>query len=224
MNLSPKKSSVYFPLFFALILILGIFIGKEMNTSFIKNPFLSSSSQPHAFSKLNEILTYIEQEYVDTVNEKELVEESINAMLQKLDPHSFYIPAEELQAVNEPLEGNFDGIGVEFHIQRDTIMVVSSISGGPADQLGMLPSDRIVKIEGVNVAGVGITNKEVMQKLRGLSKTKVKVSIARHGKNKLLEYTITRGKIPLYSMDVAYMVNDSTGYIKINRFAENTYE
>jgi carboxyl-terminal processing protease len=216
------KKTIYLPIVFAIILCLGIFIGTRLNHYAIRKSFFSSNITP--FNKLSEVVNYINQEYVDTVNNKKLAESSIEAMLQSLDPHSSYIPAEELQAVNEPLEGNFDGIGVEFHIQSDTIMVVTPISGGPSELLGIQPGDRIVKIEGKNVAGVKINNTDVMQKLRGPGGTKVKISIYRKNQKKLVDYTITRGKIPIYSIEASYMVDDKTGYIKLSRFAATTYK
>ena len=174
------------------------------------------------FNKLNDVINYINQEYVDTVNQKKLVENTIEEMLHRLDPHSAYIPADELQSTNEPLEGNFDGIGVEFHIQDDTIMVVTAVSGGPSDALGILPGDRIIKVEGKSVANIHITNQMVMQNLRGPSGTKVKVTIYRKGKQ--IDYSITRGKIPIYSVDVSYMLSPETGYIKVSHFGDKTYE
>ncbi len=223
MDNNEQKKSPYLPLWFALVLVVGIFIGREMGAGSKSRSFFSSMKKTSA-SKFNETLTFLEEQYVDTVNEKALVEEAITAMLHKLDPHSFYIPAEDLQGINESLEGNFEGIGVEFNIHEDTILVVTPVSGGPADQLGILAGDRIVKIEGKVVAGVKITNKSVMQQLRGAGGTKVSVSIMRGGNTRLLPFTITRGKIPIYSVDASYMVNDSVGYIKINRFAETTFD
>ena len=217
------RSSFFMPMIFSLVLIAGIILGSRVNQPFLnKKPFfLSQSGQ---FNKLNDIINYVQQEYVDTVNYKALVEDAITAMLHKLDPHSSYIPSEDLQAMNEPLEGNFDGIGVEFHIQNDTIMVVAPVSGGPSEALGIQSGDRIIKIEDTLVAGVGITNSDVMRKLRGPSGSKVEVSIARKGKKELIDYTITRGKIPIYSIDAAYMMDDKTGYVKISRFGATTYD
>lgn len=174
------------------------------------------------FNKLNDIINYINQEYVDTVNQKRLVETTIENMLHQLDPHSAYIPADQLQATNEPLEGNFDGIGVEFHIQNDTIMVVTALSGGPSDALGIMAGDRIINVDGKNVAGISITSAQVMQALRGPGGTKVNVNILRNGQS--IDYTITRGKIPIYSVDVSYMLNEQTGYIKVSHFGDKTYE
>lgn len=213
----------YLPLVFAGLLSLGIFLGSRMNTSFISSrTFFKSGS--NEFNKLADVVNYIRQEYVDTINEGELVDKSIEKILQNLDPHSDYIPAKDLEAVNEPLEGNFEGIGIEFHIQQDTIMVVTTIAGGPSDMVGLKAGDRIVKIEKENVASKGITNNDVLQKLRGKGGTKVTIEVSRRGVQKLLSFTITRGKIPINSLDAAYMINDSTGFIKLSRFAATTYD
>lgn len=176
------------------------------------------------FNKLNDVINYINNEYVDTVNQKKLVESTIEDMLHQLDPHSAYIPSDELQAMNEPLEGNFDGIGVEFHIQEDTIMVVSAVTGGPSELLGIQAGDRIIKVDDKNVAHINISSSQVMQALRGPSGTKVKVTIFRKTNGQTRDYQIVRGKIPIYSVDVAYMLNKETGYIKVSHFAERTYE
>lgn len=219
---SPKRKN-YLPLAFAIVLCAGLYLGTRISMPFSNEPSIFSISTGE-FNKLSDILSYIQQEYVDTVDQEQLVNSSIVKMLEALDPHSAYIPAEDLRSANEPLEGNFEGIGVEFHIQADTIMVVSAISGGPSETVGIRAGDRIVMVEDTLVAGVGITNPEVMQKLRGPGGTKVRVKIHRRGVRDLIPFTITRGKIPIYSLDVAYMVNDSTGYIKISRFAATTYD
>ncbi len=213
----------YLPLIIFGMLAIGVFLGARLNTSFIQSKtfFTTRSTQ---FNKLSEIISYVSNEYVDTIDQKTLVDNSIEKILQQLDPHSSYIPAEDLQAVNESLEGNFEGIGIEFYILDDTIMVVSAISGGPSEAVGILPGDRIVKVNDEIVAGVGISNREVLQKLRGKGGTEVNVQIARRGLKKLLPFKIIRGKIPIYSVDVAYMINDSTGLIKISRFAATTYD
>ena len=174
------------------------------------------------FNKINDVINYINLEYVDTVNQKKLVESTIEDMLHQLDPHSAYIPADELQASNEPLEGNFEGIGVEFHVQNDTIMVVAAVSGGPSESLGIQAGDRIIKVDGKNVANVNITNSQVMQALRGPGGTKVNVAIFRYGQK--IDYSITRGRIPIHSVDVAYMLDNVTGYIKVSHFGDRTFE
>ena len=212
------------PFVFACLLALGIFIGMKLNEPFANSKKSFFSFRTGQFNKINDVVNYISQEYVDTVNQKKLVESTIEDMLHQLDPHSSYIPAEDLQAMNEPLEGNFEGIGVEFHIQQDTIMVVTAVSGGPSDQLGIRSGDRIVKVEGKNVAGIHITNTQVTQMLRGQRGTKVTVSIYRRGNSKLVDYTITRDKIPVFSVDVGYMLDKETGYIKVSHFADRTHE
>jgi carboxyl-terminal processing protease len=216
-----NKFKIWLPFVFLALLASGIYVGMSMNEPYRRaNSFFSFKTGQ--FNKINDIINYINQEYVDTVNQKKLVENTIEDMLHQLDPHSAYIPAEELQAMNEPLEGNFDGIGVEFHVQEDTIMVVTAISGGPSDALGIQAGDRIIKVDGKNVANIHITNTQVMQALRGPGGTKVKVNILRNGQN--IDYTITRGKIPIHSVDVSYMVSKETGYIKVSHFGDNTYE
>ncbi len=222
-NRTTFLSKVRAPLILALVLASGLFLGSRLNVPFItERSFLSPAN--NRFNKFSDVLTYIQHEYVDTVDRDELIDVSIEEMLHTLDPHSAYIRAEDLRATNEPLEGNFEGIGVEFHIQSDTIMVVTPIAGGPSEAVGIQAGDRIVMVEDTLVAGIGITNTDVMQKLRGPGGTKVNISVLRRGVGQLIDFTIVRGKIPIYSVDVSYMVNDSTGYIKISRFAATTYE
>lgn len=211
------------PLVFAVILCFGIYIGTRLQTSGIEGSSIFSF-EPSGFDKINDIITYIEQEYVDTVDRSRLTDLSIEKLLESLDPHSSYITASDLGAANEPLEGNFEGIGVEFHIQEDTIMVVSAISGGPSENVGIRSGDRIVKVNDTLVAGVGITNNEVMQKLRGPGGTKVRVKVFRRSVSRLMDFTITRGKIPIYSLEASFMVDSRTGYFRIGRFAATTYD
>lgn len=180
------------------------------------------SSTAETSEKFAQLLSHIGSSYVDEVDQAKLVEEAIVQMLKKLDPHSIYISKEDLEEMNEPLVGNFDGIGIRFNIHKDTILVVSPISGGPSEKLGIRAGDKIIEIEGASVAGVGIKNKDVMEKLRGDRGTKVKVSIARSGVKNLLTFNITRDKIPIYSVDASYMVTPSVGYIKVNRFSATT--
>jgi carboxyl-terminal processing protease len=194
-------------------LLIGSFTGGKSGTIALRNS-----------DKLRDILNYIEAEYVDTLKQEQLEEDAIVSLLQQLDPHSSYIPASELKHVSEPLEGNFDGIGIEFNIQRDTIMVVAAISGGPSESLGIRSGDRIVSIEGKNVAGNGIRNEQVMKQLRGKSGTKVKVGIFRPSIRKIREYSITRGKIPIYSLDAHHIIGGDIGYIRISRFSATTFE
>lgn len=170
------------------------------------------------------LLQSIELMYVDSVNSEELVEKAIIHMLEELDPHSTYISAEEVQEANEPLQGSFDGIGIQFNILHDTIMVVEPIQGGPSEKLGIKAGDKIVEVEGTKMAGVGVKNSDVLAKLRGPKGTVVKVGIERKGVKDILYFNITRDKIPIYSVDAAYMVAPEIGYIKVSRFAATTVE
>ncbi len=216
------KFYVYLPIVFALILILGIFIGSTFHLDNNKGSLLVKNSGK--FTKIDEILNYVNEEYVDTIKQDQLVDKTIVAMLQQLDPHSAYITKDEIADMNEPLQGNFEGIGVEFNIVDDTIRVVNAITEGPAERVGVQAGDKVIMVDGKKVAGVKITNKGVMEKLKGKGGTKVKVSMMRRGKKELIDFTITRGTIPIHSIDVAYMVSEKTGYIKISRFAATTYD
>jgi carboxyl-terminal processing protease len=166
----------------------------------------------------------LDKYYVDTVNKSELVEKAIVEMLQNLDPHSTYLTKEEVKAMSEPLQGNFEGIGISFNILNDTIFVINPIPNGPSEKVGIRSGDRIVKIEGQPVAGIGIKTADVFSKLRGKKGTVVNVSISRRSVTELLDFTITRDKIPIYSLDASYMINDKTGYIKLNRFSHTTMD
>lgn len=175
------------------------------------------------YQKLNEVLSIINTFYVDTVNTGKVTEDVLEDVLHDLDPHSAYIPADEVEEVNEDLTGSFSGIGVSFSILNDTVTIVDVIAGGPSEKLGILPGDRIVQVNDSDFTGEQLTNTKVMKTLRGEKGTKVKVGIMRRDYAELLSFTITRGDIPLNSVDVAYQLNDSTGYIKISRFAANTH-
>jgi len=172
--------------------------------------------------KFKKVLDLIQVFYVDTVNQEKVVEDAITGMLNDLDPHSVYISKDEVKSMNEPLQGNFEGIGIEFNILHDTILVVSPIPGGPSDKLGIRAGDRIVVIDGKNVAGIGIKTADVRKKLLGNKGTQVTVGINRRGEKNVLDYTITRDKIPLFSLDASYMIDKKTGYIKLNRFSATT--
>lgn len=204
--------------------MLGIWLGYFLSNRINRGSSVNQNYHTSTNDKINSLLDYIEYQYVDTINKKDLVEKTVTSMLQSLDPHSSYIAASEFETVNEPLEGNFDGIGVEFNIIKDTIRVVTPIEGGPSEKIGIRSGDKIVKVEGKNVAGVKITNKEVFEKLRGKSGTIVTVSILRSGIAKPLDFKITRDAIPLYSLDASYMIKPTIGYIKISKFAATTYD
>ncbi|MCE3294426.1 MAG: hypothetical protein K0R65_140 [Crocinitomicaceae bacterium] len=174
--------------------------------------------------KFDEILTYVNSLYVDTVNDEQLTDAAIVALLEKLDPHSTYISKEEVDDANEKINGSFVGIGIRFQILKDTLVVVQTIPGGPSEKLGIKAGDRIVSIEGKNVAGVGLKNTQVREKLMGEMGSKVKIEINRKNTKKTLDFVITRDKIPVYSVDSYYMVNPQTGYIKLNSFSRTTTE
>jgi len=174
-------------------------------------------------NKIDEILSMIDTKYVDSTNINSMTEEAIVDLVAKLDPHSVYVPASDLEAVNSQLEGSFSGIGVQFNIQNDTIMIVSVINGGPSQKVGLLAGDRIVMVNDTLFTGKKVTNEKVMKKLRGKAETKVKLGVKRNGTKEILKYTVTRGKIPVNSVDVAYIIAPQIGFIKVNKFAENTY-
>ena len=178
--------------------------------------------QSDGSKKFDALLQIINYTYVDTTNENELVENAVVAVLKELDPHSVYIPKEELKKMNEPLVGNFEGIGIQFNIFHDTLLVVSPISGGPSEKVGLQAGDKIIEVDGENIAGIGLQNSDVQKKLRGDKGTKVNLGIKRRNKSELLSFTITRDKIPIFSVDASYMATPEIGYIKVNRFAKNT--
>lgn len=204
-----------FPFLF-LVLTIGALIGIQLEKVF------SGDNLRESIRKFNDVLTYTEKYYIEEVDTQKLVEAALNGMFNQLDPHSVYIPAKEFTAVEESFRGDFEGIGIEFQIVNDTLTVVSPITGGPSEQLGILPGDRIIKIDGTSV--IGITNDEVRQKLRGKAGTKVNVTIVRPGLSKQLEYTIVRDKIPIYSVDAHFMIDDKTGYVSVSRFSETTFD
>ena len=191
--------AVLFGLFFGNLIALKANRGNK-----IKNltEYFSGSN-----SKVDEMLSLIDEQYVDTINIDSITDEVMTDLVSKLDPHSVYIPAKDLEAVNSELEGSFSGIGVQFNIQNDTVMIVSVISGGPSEKVGLMAGDRIVKVNDTIFAGKNVvSNEKVMKKLRGPKGTKVKLSVKRHGTKELLSYAITRGDIPVNSVAVAYII------------------
>ncbi len=208
------KSKFSIP-FFVIILTIGIVLGTQVDKIF------SDDNLHEGITKLDDVLIYTQKYYVDQVDTPKLVEAAINGMLGKLDPHSIYIPASEMEAVDESFRGDFEGVGIEFQVVDDTIVVVSPISGGPSEALGIKSGDRIIKINGKDA--IGYSNEKIIEKLRGKAGTKVKVTIYRYGKLDLLNYEITRDKIPLHSVDTHFMIDNKTGYISLSRFSETTY-
>ena len=201
------------PLIYALLICSGILIGSIRNNSPTGN----------GEGKINAILDLIDNHYVDTLNTADFEDKTINAILNELDPHSAYIPVKKYQAVEEDMQGSFSGIGVQFNIIEDSIVVVSAISGGPSEKLGIQSGDRIVAVEKEDVASTGIKNEGVIKLLRGEKGSTVNISIKRRGQYELMPFAIVRDDIPLYSVDVGIMLQDQIGYIKINRFAATTY-
>lgn len=165
---------------------------------------------------------FVINNYVDTVNEKEFADEAIAAMLQSLDPHSSYIPKEEVEKANEGLRGDFDGIGVTFQMLEDTMVVMQTISGAPAEKVGIMAGDKIVSVDGENI--VKMSTNEIQKRVRGPRGTDVNITVIRGGETGPLQFTITRDKIPLYSVDASYMIDNEVGYIKINRYARTTMD
>lgn len=208
------------PFLMAICLVAGILIGTFYTNHFSGNKLgiINTSS-----NKLNALLHIIDEQYVDTVNMFNLVEEAMPQILAELDPHSSYIPAKDLEAVNSDLKGSFSGIGVQFTIQDDTIHINSVIPGGPSEKVGLLAGDRIVEVDDSSFVGKIVTNEKAMRRLKGEKGSKVKLGIYRPGEKDILHFTIVRGDIPVKSIDAAYMVNDKFGYVKVNKFGETTY-
>lgn len=178
---------------------------------------LTKSSEKMALT-----MYFINKLYVDKIDEKKLSDDVVKALLHELDPHSSYISEKEVKEMNEPLEGNFDGVGISFNMMTDTLYVIETISGGPAEKVGILPGDKIIYVGDTLIAGVKMPNKKVMSLLRGPKGTKVDVKVLRRGVPDLIEFIITRNKIPIYSLDAAYMIDKKTGYIRLNRFGATT--
>ena len=206
------------PLLMCLCVVGGIFIGTHYAYRFGDNTISIASN---GSNKLNQLLQLIDQNYVDTVNLPELIEDAMPQILNELDPHSSYIKANDAEEASEELKGSFSGIGVSFTMQKDTVNVMSVIRGGPAEKVGILAGDRIVKADTTLL--VGMKDTEVMKCLKGPKDSSVRLGIKRHGKDELTWFTVVRGDIPVQSVDASYMINENTGYIQINKFGEQTY-
>ncbi len=217
-----NKKTRYIPIIIAVSIVAGIFIGTFYANRFSENKkgigMVSSTS-----NKLTGLLRIIDDQYVDTVDMNELIEDAMPQILGELDPHSSYIPAKDLQAVNDDLRGSFSGIGVQFTIQQDTIHISNVIPGGPSEKVGIMAGDRVVEIDDSVFVGKIVTNDESMKRLKGPKGSEVKLGVFRQGEKELLHFTIIRGDIPVKSIDAAYMINNKFGYIKINKFGETTY-
>lgn len=228
-NASNRKFKIWIPLLLSLFFIAGMLIGVRLmkfkyipqNTSKQHSDLnLQSNSRQ---GRVEEVLRYIDARYVDDVEKDAIVEKAIKNILKELDPHSNYISAKDLKSVNEQLQGNFEGIGVEFVILDDTLQVVSPLAGGPSDKVGIKAGDKIITVKDTTISGISISNKDVIAKLRGAKGSEVDLGIMRGNNPELIPFTVIRDEIPINSVDVSYMVDDNTGYIKINRFSATTY-
>ena len=218
--MNQNSSSRFTPILLALCLVAGILIGTFYANHFSGNRLNIINTNSN---KVNDLLRIIDDQYVDTVNMTELVEQAMPRILAELDPHSGYIRAKDAEASVESLKGSFSGIGVSFTKQNDTARIISVIKGGPSEKVGLLAGDRIVNVDGKDITAKEITAEDCMKLMKGKKGTKVKLGIQRMGEKKPLYYTITRGDIPVHSIEATYMLTPETGYVKIKSFSETTY-
>ena len=209
------NSIIWYPLVISIAIVLGIVIGNYISTK----KFTLDKDR-----KINAVLNLIQSEYVDSIDVKDLVEQAIPAIIGNLDPHSYYIPASDISAENEKLDGSMSGIGVSFFMMNDTANVDQVIPNGPAEKVGMLAGDRIISVNGESIVGGTLTAEGIRSKIRGEKGTKVRIGVKRNTSKKTLTFTITRDDIPMNTIDVSYMLDDKTGYIKIAQFGKNTYD
>lgn len=209
------NSIIWYPLVISIAIVLGIVIGNYISTK----KFTLDKDR-----KINAVLNLIQSEYVDSIDVKDLVEQAIPAIIGNLDPHSYYIPASDIRAENEKLDGSLSGIGVSFVMMNDTANVDQVIPNGPAEKVGMLAGDRIISVNGESIVGGTLTAEGIRSKIRGEKGTKVRIGVKRNTSKKTLTFTITRDDIPMNTIDVSYMLDDKTGYIKIAQFGKNTYD
>lgn len=209
------NSIIWYPLVISIAIVLGIVIGNYISTK----KFTLDKDR-----KINAVLNLIQSEYVDSIDVKDLVEQAIPAIIGNLDPHSYYIPASDIRAENEKLDGSMSGIGVSFFMMNDTANVDQVIPNGPAEKVGMLAGDRIISVNGESIVGGTLTAEGIRSKIRGEKGTKVRIGVKRNTSKKTLTFTITRDDIPMNTIDVSYMLDDKTGYIKIAQFRKNTYD
>lgn len=227
MENTPNKfpqARVYLPVLFSIVLLLGIYLGIQLRGSqsgYPEKKFFSIGLE--RYDKINDIINYINDSYVDSVTRETLTEEAIQNLLVNLDPHSAYIPASDFRELNDPLMGSFEGIGIEFNMISDTVVVISPIAGGPSEKVGIMPGDRIVAVDDEPIAGMKMSTSDVVSRLKGNKGTSVRVSVIRRSVSDPLDFTIIRDKIPSYSLDIAYMIDEQIGYIRLNKFSATTY-
>jgi carboxyl-terminal processing protease len=216
-----RKPSPVQPLLFALTLIAGMFIGTNLGD---KNLLQVKPSVEQNANKLVSLIDFIEDNYVDSINKQQLIEDAIASVLKNLDPHSYYMGSEEVALEKERMKGEFSGVGIEFLILRDSLMVVKTIAGGPSEKAGLQSGDRIVMVDGQVISGKELNGDKAQKLLKGKQGSQVRVAIVRPGEAGVKEFSIERGSIPIESVNASFMVNDSVGYIRIDRFAEKTYD
>ncbi|MDT0642259.1 S41 family peptidase [Zunongwangia sp. F363] len=214
------KNKIYIPLLLGMACALGIFLGARLDLSTSDGLFSENPKK----QKLNRLIDYIDYEYVDDVNTDSIVDVTVNRILENLDPHSVYIPKKEYDAVSENMQGDFVGIGVSFYSVGDTVVVIQPLEGGPSENVGIHGGDRILYANNEQLFGKNLSNDSIISQLKGEEGSKVSLKVLRQGEKDLLDFNVTRGKVPLKSVDAAYMLTNKLGYIKINRFSETTYE
>ena len=210
----------YIPLLLGVAVAFGIFLGATLNFTTVSDTLFSSNSKKE---KLNRLIDFIDFEYVDKVNTDSIVDITVNSILENLDPHSVYIPSKSYEDAASDMRGNFIGIGISFYQHQDSIAVIRTIEGGPAQKAGIQAGDRILYADTIPLFGKGLNRYDVVSQLKGTRNSKVSLKIKRKNQDSLLSITVTRQKIPLVSLDAAYLLTDAIGYIKLNRFAEPTY-
>ncbi|MDT0690852.1 S41 family peptidase [Salegentibacter sp. F188] len=215
-----NKNKIYIPLLLGIACALGILLGAKLDFTSSDSLFSRNPKK----QKLSRLIDYIDYEYVDDVNTDSIVDITVNKILENLDPHSVYIPSREYDHVSESMKGDFVGIGVSFHTVGDTIVVIQPLEGGPSERTGIKGGDRILYADGTPLFGKNISTDSVIKRLKGEEGSKVDLKVLRKGEEDLLTFKINRGKVPLKSVDAAYMLTDKLGYIKINRFSETTYD
>jgi carboxyl-terminal processing protease len=226
-----SNNKTWMPLIVAIAIAFFIYLGARLATLRVKQEgalstfFNSANNAPEGSptAKLNALFSLLDNQYVDSLDVDDLLEQALPTIIGELDPHSVYIPAADLEATNEQLSGSFSGIGVQFNIQNDTVMVVGVISGGPSEKVGIIPGDRIVSVDDSVFVGKGITNEKVFSKLRGEKGTSVRVGVHRASADEELKFDIVRGDIPLVSVNASYLIRPNIGYIKVDNFGRNTY-
>ncbi len=212
--MNDRKYMLWLPLTAAIFLIAGIALGSYISTT---------DTNLGARHKLNQVFDIISENYVDEVSADSLVEMALPELLKNLDPHSAYIPRSERVAVNRDLEGSFFGIGIQFQMMNDTLYVLEVISGGAAEEAGMLAGDRIIAVDGDNIAGVGVNENDIFSRLRGPEGTPVEVTVARHNSPRPLVFDLVRSQVPVSPIDASYMINDSVGFVRLSKFSDNTF-